>query len=61
LVRLCGTVVSHLATAGSLVLSGIKSDEQAFVMAVYGDKGLVCRWQATEKGWVGLVLQQRHR
>jgi ribosomal protein L11 methyltransferase len=57
LVRLCGTVFSHLATAGSLVLSGIKSDEQAFVMAVYGDKGLVCRWQATEKGWVGLVMQ----
>jgi hypothetical protein len=26
-------------------------------MAVYGDKGFVCRWQATEKGWVGLVLQ----
>jgi ribosomal protein L11 methyltransferase len=59
LVRLCGTVVSHLATAGSLVLSGIKSDEQAFVMAVYGEKGFACRWQATETGWVGLVLQQR--
>jgi len=58
LVRSCGTVVSHLATAGSLVLSGIKSDEQAFVMAVYREKGLACRWQATEKGWVGLVLQQ---
>jgi ribosomal protein L11 methyltransferase len=60
LVRLCETVVSHLATAGFLVLSGIKNDEQAFVMAVYGEKGFVCRWQATEKGWVGLVLQQRH-
>ncbi len=58
LVRLCGTVVSHLASAGSLVLSGIKSDEQAFVMAVYDEKGFACRWQATEKGWVGLVLQQ---
>ena len=58
LVRLCGNIVSHLATAGSLVLSGIKSDEQAFVMAVYGEKGFACRWQATEKGWVGLVLQQ---
>ncbi|MEN8780689.1 MAG: 50S ribosomal protein L11 methyltransferase [Desulfobacterales bacterium] len=30
-----------------LVLSGIKSDEQAFVMAVYHDKG-----------WVGLVLRR---
>jgi ribosomal protein L11 methyltransferase len=59
LVRLCGTVISHLATDGSLVLSGIKRDEQAFVMAVYGEKGFACRWQATEKGWVGLVLQQR--
>jgi ribosomal protein L11 methyltransferase len=58
LVRLCGTVVSHLASAGSLVLSGIKSDEQAFVMAVYDEKGFACRWQATEKGWVGLILQQ---
>jgi ribosomal protein L11 methyltransferase len=61
LVRLCGTVVSHLATDGLLVLSGIKSDEQAIVMALYGKKGFACRWQATEKGWVGLVLQQRHR
>ena len=61
LVRLCGTVVSHLATDGLLVLSGIKSDEQVIVMAVYGEKGFACRWQATEKGWVGLVLQQRHR
>jgi ribosomal protein L11 methyltransferase len=60
LVRFCGTIVSHLATAGSLVLSGIKSDEQAFVMSVYGLKGFACRWQATEKGWVVLVLQQRH-
>ncbi|MGB5423903.1 MAG: 50S ribosomal protein L11 methyltransferase [Desulfobacterales bacterium] len=59
LVRLCGTIVSHLATVGLLVLSGIKSDEQTVVMAVYGEKGLACRWQATEKGWVGLVLQQR--
>lgn len=58
LVRLCGTIVSHLASAGLLVLSGIKSDEQAVVMAVYGEKGFTCRWQATEKGWVGLVLQQ---
>ncbi|MGW8188450.1 MAG: 50S ribosomal protein L11 methyltransferase [Desulfobacterales bacterium] len=61
LVRLCGTIVSHLAKAGSLVLSGIKSDEQAFVVAVYGEKGFACRWQATEKGWVGLVLQQLDR
>ena len=59
LVRLCGTVDSYLATAGSLVLSGIKSDEMAVILAVYGEKGLACRWQATEKGWVGLVLQQR--
>jgi len=60
LVRLSATIVSHLATAGLLVLSGIKSDEQALVMAVYGEKGFACRWQATEKDWVGLVLQQRH-
>lgn len=58
LVRLCGTIVSHLATAGLLVVSGIKSEEQAVVMAVYGEKGFACRWQATEKNWVGLVLQQ---
>jgi ribosomal protein L11 methyltransferase len=61
LVRLCGIIVSRLASAGSLVLSGIKSDEQAFVMAVYDQKGFACRWQATEKGWVGLVLQQTDR
>ena len=61
LVRMCGTIVSHQATGGLLVLSGIKSDEQAVVMAVYGEKGLACRWQATEKGWVGLVLQQTDR
>ena len=59
LVRLCGTIISHLATAGLLVFSGIKSDEQAVVKAVYGEKGFAFRWQATEKGWVGLVLQQR--
>jgi ribosomal protein L11 methyltransferase len=61
LVRMCGKIVSHQATGGLLVLSGIKSDEQAVVMAVYGEKGLACRWQATEKGWVGLVLQQTDR
>jgi hypothetical protein len=31
----------------------------AVILAVYGEKGLACRWQATEKGWVGLVLQRR--
>ena len=58
LVQLCGTLAAHLAAAGSLVLSGIKSDEQAALMAVYREKGFTCRWQATEKGWVGLFLQQ---
>jgi hypothetical protein len=43
--------------AGLLVFSGIKSDELTFIMEVYGKKGFACRWQATEKGWVGLVLQ----
>jgi ribosomal protein L11 methyltransferase len=61
LVRLCGTIVSHLAMDGLLVFSGIKSDELAFIMEVYGKKGFARRWQATEKGWVGLVLQQIHR
>lgn len=61
LVRLAGTLVSHLAPAGLLVLSGIKTDELSFIMKVYGEKGFVCRWQATEKGWVGLVLQQTER
>ena len=61
LVRLCGTLVSHLVAAGLLVLSGIKSDELTFIMEVYGEKGFVCRWQAAEKGWVGLVLQQLDR
>jgi ribosomal protein L11 methylase PrmA len=55
---LCRTIVSHLATVGLLVFSGIKSDELTFIMEVYGKKGFACRWQATEKGWVGLVLQQ---
>ncbi|MDZ7581090.1 MAG: 50S ribosomal protein L11 methyltransferase [Deltaproteobacteria bacterium] len=59
LVRLCATIVSHLAPAGWLVLSGIKCDEQAAVMAVYGEKGFVCRWRETEKGWVGLLLRPR--
>lgn len=59
LVRLCGSIVSHLATAGLLVFSGIKSEERAVVTTVYGEKGFVCRWHATEKNWVGLVLQQR--
>ncbi|MFZ0241899.1 MAG: 50S ribosomal protein L11 methyltransferase [Desulfobacterales bacterium] len=59
LMRLCGTLVAHLARAGLLVFSGIKNDELDDVMALYGEKGFVCRWQATEKGWVALVLQQR--
>jgi ribosomal protein L11 methyltransferase len=57
LVRLCAVIVSHLAPAGWLVLSGIKCDELAAVMAVYGEKGFVCRWRETEKGWVGLLLR----
>ena len=61
LVRLCGTIVSHLASVGLLLFSGIKSDELTFIMEVYGEKGFVCRWQAVEKGWVGLVLQQPDR
>ncbi len=60
LLRLCGTVDSHLTTSGFLVLSGIKDDEQGFIMADYGEKGFVCRWQSTEKNWVALVLQRCH-
>ncbi|MFZ0610701.1 MAG: 50S ribosomal protein L11 methyltransferase [Desulfobacterales bacterium] len=56
--QLAGLIGAHLATGGSLVLAGIKSDEQADLLAVYGRRGFFCHWQAAEKGWVGLVLRQ---
>lgn len=49
---------AHLAPGGSLVLAGIKCDEQADLLAVYGRVGFACHWRAAEKGWVGLALRQ---
>jgi ribosomal protein L11 methyltransferase len=58
LVRLCAPIVSHLTPNGLVVLSGMRTTEQAAVVAAYQERGFECRWQGTEKGWAGLVLQR---
>jgi len=45
---------------GSVVLSGIKSDEAISVVDLYTEKYFECKWKEFEKGWAGIVLFRKN-
>ena len=49
-------LVKMTEPGGSVVLSGIKSDEAISVVDLYTEKYFECKWKEFEKGWAGLVL-----
>jgi ribosomal protein L11 methyltransferase len=46
------------AVGGVLVISGIRDFELKDLLQFYAEKQWVCRWEQTEAGWAGAVLQQ---
>ncbi|RLC26630.1 MAG: hypothetical protein DRH21_01555 [Deltaproteobacteria bacterium] len=49
-------LVKMTEPGGSVVLSGIKSDEAISVVDLYTEKYFECKWKEFEKGWAGLVF-----
>ncbi len=49
-------LVKMTEPGGSVVLSGIKSDEAISVVDLYTEKYFECKWEEFEKGWAGLVF-----
>lgn len=49
-------LVKMTEPGGSIVLSGIKSDEAISVIDLYTGKYFECKWKEFEKGWAGLVF-----
>ena len=49
-------LVKMTEPGGSIVLSGIKSDEAISVVDLYTEKHFECKWEEFEKGWAGLVF-----
>jgi ribosomal protein L11 methyltransferase len=56
LVTLSGWVVSHLAPAGCLVVSGFRDEEQDRLLACYADHGFQPLWQKALAGWGAALL-----
>jgi ribosomal protein L11 methyltransferase len=55
---------SHMAgitqKKGSVVVSGIKSEEVEDLLDTFVQNGFQCTWKVEEKGWAGLVLNSVH-
>ena len=51
-------LVKMTEPGGSVVLSGIKSDEAISVVDLYTEKYFECKWKEFEKGWAGLVFSK---
>lgn len=49
-------LVKMTELGGSIVFSGIKSDEAISVVDLYTEKYFECKWEEFEKGWAGLVF-----
>jgi ribosomal protein L11 methyltransferase len=49
-------LVKMTEPGGSVVFSGIKSDEAISVVDLYTEKYFECKWEEFEKGWAGLVF-----
>lgn len=57
LLNLKTTVAGLLEPDGALVLSGIKTEEQAGIRTAYAEYGLHNWWTEEEKGWTGIVFR----
>jgi ribosomal protein L11 methyltransferase len=53
---LCSVMAERLAEGGSTVVSGVKANEVSDLLDVFARYNFRCTWEATEKGWVGLVF-----
>ncbi len=51
-------LVKMTEPGGSVVLSGIKSDEAVSVIDLYTEKYFECKWKEFEKDWAGLVFSK---
>jgi len=51
-------LVKMTEPGGSVVLSGIKSDEAVSVIDLYTEKYFECKWKEFEKDWSGLVFSK---
>jgi ribosomal protein L11 methyltransferase len=51
-------LVKMTEPGGSIVFSGIKSDEAISVVDLYTEKYFECKWKEFEKGWAGLVFSK---
>jgi len=49
-------LVKMTEPGGSIVFSGIKSDEAISVVDLYTEKYFECKWEEFEKDWAGLVF-----
>lgn len=58
LMRLAPQVAGHLASSGSLVLSGILARQRRAVIAAYANQGLFHRRTLWREGWVTLHLKR---
>jgi len=59
--RLCFHISKITEKPGTVVVSGIKTDEVTDVLNSYTRKGFSCSWKAFEKEWAGMVfVKSRH-
>jgi len=55
---LCPLMAHLLDEKGAVVISGVKTDEIRDLLHCFTQNGFRCTWQASEKGWVGMVYQK---
>ncbi len=56
--RLCSHIAGITQNKGTVVVSGIKSNEVEDLLEAFARSGFQCTWKAEEKGWVGMVLKK---
>lgn len=54
--RLCSIMDGRLAEGGSIAVSGLKTEEVPDLLNVFARRNFKCTWEASEKGWAGLLL-----
>ena len=58
LMQMCAHMATLADGRGNIVFSGIKAQELADIISVYGASGFVPCWQEIQKGWVGIVFRR---
>lgn len=58
LIQLCARMASLVDSSGKVVLSGIKAEELADIIARYKTSGFKPCWQERQKGWAGIVFEK---